>query len=73
VKIQAVSADEAPLSIDDHFPVSYAIEGAAIGVHVEVVGLLGTPTWTAAKPDYRNAIRMALTGIVELLQAGGAK
>jgi hypothetical protein len=73
VKIQAVSTDEAPLSIEDHCPVSFAIEGAAIGVHVENVGILGTPTWTAAKPAYRNAIRMGLTSIVELLQAGGAK
>jgi hypothetical protein len=34
------------------------------------VGLLGTPTWTAASPQYRNSIRWALSSIVELLQAG---
>jgi hypothetical protein len=70
VKLQPMSTDEAPLSIQDHCPVSCAIEGAAIGVHVENVGLLGTPTWTAASPQYRNSIRWALSSIVELLQAG---
>jgi hypothetical protein len=61
--------DEAPLSVSDLCPVSRELELAAISIHLECVGFGGI-SWEATTPAYRNAIRMAVSSIVELLQAG---
>jgi hypothetical protein len=70
--VVVIPDEEAPLSVEDLCPVSVHLEMAAISIHIEAVGH-GDPQWAATAPAYRNAIRMAVSSIVELLQAGGAK
>jgi hypothetical protein len=70
--VVVIPDEEAPLSVDDMCPVSVHLEMAAISIHIERVGHT-EPTWEKCTPNYRNAIRMAVSTIVELLQAGGAK
>jgi hypothetical protein len=66
--VVVIPDEEAPLSVGDLCPVSPQLELASIAIHIESVGH-GDPQWAACSPAYRNAIRTAVTSIVELLQA----
>jgi hypothetical protein len=70
--VVVIPDDEAPLSVDDLCPVSPNVELASIAIHIERVGH-SDPQWEKCSPAYRNAIRMGVSAIVELLQAGGEK
>jgi hypothetical protein len=67
--VVVIPDEEAPLSVEDICPVSVHVEMAAISIHIECVGIGGLPWWEECTPAYRNAIRMALSSIVECLQA----
>ena len=67
--VVVIPNEEAPLSVSDLCPVSPQIEMASIAVHLENVGI-GGPGWEKGTPNYRNAIRMGISSIVELLRAG---
>jgi hypothetical protein len=70
--VVVIPDEEAPLSITDLCPVGPQVELASMAIHIECVGH-GNPQWHRCTPAYRNAIRMAVSSIVELLQAGGEK